>query len=191
MKLLVMGRSVNESRDAPHRYRLCANSYAPKFSLRGKQARVEARKMPVGHRLPIEQLEKPRNGSTPLPSPQPAVIQSKVAKVSPAIRSPRFQWKELASLLKAFSFRVLGRGSRPRANPGQLQAELSMDAVKVIRNDLNDADLEVVEVKKGKSLLQRDLVPRMSGLNPAAMKEKATASAFGKTATRVLAALHL
>src|SRR5258707_12524926 len=47
MQLLVMGRSVKESRDAPHRYRLCEQNFPPKFNSAKKQSAVETRNQPV------------------------------------------------------------------------------------------------------------------------------------------------
>src|SRR5436190_1931468 len=65
-----------------------------------------------------------------------------------------------------------------------LQEELSLDAVRVIRNDLNDADLEVVMVKERSSIAQPEL--KM----PAATNQKEI-SAVGKVTSRLLAALDL
>ena len=82
---------------------------------------------------------------------------------------------------------LVRRVSRPRvsiAKPNQLQPELSLDAVKVIRNDLSDADLEVVAVKKSNSAPQQELISLVT-------TKREAMSAVGRATTRLMAVLHL
>src|SRR5262245_39871392 len=157
MKLLVMGRSINESRDLRHRYRLSGRSHLPKFSLASKQTAVNAELVSVVSQLPVaapsEEVESGADGSAKLPLPEPRCCPAVATKRSKVTWLPRFGWKRLLMLIQAFNSKLMKRVSRPQsslAKPSQLQTELSLDAVRVIRNDLNDADLEVVVVGKTK-----------------------------------------
>src|SRR5262249_17328128 len=89
-----------------------------------------------------------KNPFTPrLDESVPAPVAEKKNAASPPVIAPAADkparaggWK---SRMNPF------RASEPIAPPmvGAVQAELSLDAVKVIRNDLADADIEVVPVK--------------------------------------------
>jgi hypothetical protein len=82
--------------------------------------------------------------AAPAPAPAPSMEAKKSVPpvaFTPAPRPPRaLSWTD-----KLNPFRT----PEPVAPPmvGAVQSELSLDAVKVIRNDLSDADIEVVPVK--------------------------------------------
>src|SRR5262249_19280693 len=150
MKLLLMGRSVDDSRDAPHRYRLCQKSFPPKFGLPKNQSVVDAGE-PVVASKALEAAPSKRFScviGAAMPQRQPQMVCSPKASLR-VRRLPRLDWKRAITFFEKLHFAFRRRISRPRiatVNPNSLQPELSLDAVKVIRNDLNDADLEVVSV---------------------------------------------
>ena len=189
MQLLVMGRSVKESRDAPHRYRLCEQNFPPKFNSAKKQREVEATNLPIvcvsEAATPLKKCEPEHERPVSKPGNVP-VNQPKRRK------GLRFAWlKEVAQqgarFLSKSALKFTQHSSRAPAaifSRPPLQEELSLDAVRVIRNDLSDADLEVVPVKERSSIAQPEL--KM----PATTKQTEI-SAVGKVTARLLAALDL
>ena len=188
MQLLVMGRSVKESRDAPHRYRLCEQNFPPKFNLAKKQSAVETRNQPVVCESEAATLLKKCDPEQEPTVPKPGKVPVSQPKRRKGIR---FAWlKEVMAQqgAKYFSKGALkltqhsARAPVTIFNRQPLQEELSLDAVRVIRNDLSDADLEVVTVKERSSIAQPEL--KM----PATTKQTEV-SAVGKVTSRLLAAL--
>ena len=92
---------------------------------------------------------------------------------SPPAGPPRFS-KQAGGWLRRLN-PFAWRGSRkpaaksapPRFSPAPLQGELSLDNVKVVRNDLSDADVEIIPVSK---------VNRSRSLRPAAEAEVSSRS---------------
>lgn len=129
-KLLSAGKSIFSSKN-PVKYREDKRVYLPKFN---------------GDKNPFapSAVETPPVAAEKQSSPSPAAAPS--AKTgghspAPAVRTTRGAgW---ASKFNPF------RDPEPPAPSmvGAVQAELSLDAVKVIRNDLADAEIEVVPVK--------------------------------------------
>jgi len=121
-KLLSAGKSIFGGKGKVS-YRENKSVYLPKFN---------ADKNPFTPR-PAE--------SAPAPVAETRII-SAPPMIKPAAAKPTraASWKDKLNLF---------RGSEPIAPPmvGAVQAELSLDAVKVVRNDLADADIEVVPVK--------------------------------------------
>ena len=191
MQLLVVGRSINESRDAPNRYRLCQKSFPPKFSLRKKQEEVGT--------LAATVTCQPKTAAPLKESKQPIGLmmpqreQPMAARKFGAIQLPRIDWSRLVSFFQKLSSVLKKCGSRPRilnAKPNQTQPELSLDAVKVVRNELNDSDLEVVAVKNEQSAPQQEMAPIRSGLKAMAFASQKTTSTVGRAAMRLMAVLH-
>ena len=192
-----MGRSINERRDAPHRYRFCAKSFPPKFGLPNKKPLFETDKRPADAQpsaaAPLKILSRMPSPAMP-PSQQQSISQPAAARSVRVRRLPRFNLRRLSAFFQQLYSALLRRISRPRistvkSNP--LQPELSLDAVKVIRNDLSDADLEVVAIKKCNPSPQQEMVPITSGLQSLAMTKREATSAVGRVTTRLMAVLNL
>ena len=122
------------------KYRENKRNYLPKFNAaKNPFVPKPAETVPA----PVVESKKPANPAPPVaftPAPKPVRALSWTDKLNP-FRTPD-----------------------PVAPPmvGAVQAELSLDAVKVIRNDLSDADIEVVPVKS-----QTVSVPEAPVLPPA------------------------
>ncbi|MGA2242745.1 MAG: hypothetical protein ABSH11_12040 [Verrucomicrobiota bacterium] len=137
-KLLVAGKSViNGSEEIL--YRANKHVYLPKFGLAQNpfkspdEAELAEPAKPVVETIaaPIKKIVTPVAAKTqkipPWP-PRPVRVTSWASKLNPI---------------------SMWRGSAPAAPsaPCPVQSELSLDSVKVVHNDLSDADVEVVPIK--------------------------------------------
>jgi hypothetical protein len=80
------------------------------------------------------------------------VVAATVAPAVPARKPKAFgEWVKKLNPLAYIPKRQAGRNaSRPKAGRTPVQGELSLEKVRVMRNDLNETDLEVVRVKPAK-----------------------------------------
>ena len=137
-KLLAAGKSIINGR-ANISYRANRHVYLPKFGLaqnpfklpdETKPAKPVAEAVAAPVAAPIKEVAPPVAAKTQkLPSlPRPARATSWASKLNPI---------------------SMWRGSAPAAQsaPAPVQSELSLDSVKVVHNDLSDADVEVVPIK--------------------------------------------
>ena len=117
-KLLAAGKSLVNGNESVQ-YRANKQVALPKFSV-PKQPLVHSSKPP---------------GTSAVPGGK---------EVAPAAPKPAASW---ASRLNPASV-WRGAPAEPRGQaPAQVQTELSLDSVKVVHNDLSDADVEVVPMK--------------------------------------------
>ena len=119
-KLLAAGKSIINGNGSIE-YRTNKQVALPKFSV---------------PKHPLVHSSKPSSGGdgAPRPAAPPAAADSKPAATWSSRFNPVSAW----------------RGARtPEPEPArpQVQAELSLDTVKVVHNDLSDADVEVVPIK--------------------------------------------
>lgn len=116
---------------------------------------AEAQPVPVEQRTKLEAPKVPEAPEASVPVP---------VKVVPARkRAPFGQWVKKLNPLKLLPAQMEGKKKSPRAGAGRpaVQAELSLEKVKVMRNDLSDADLEIMPAKP-------TILPGPSGLPDAA-----------------------
>jgi hypothetical protein len=133
-KLLVAGKSVING-CAEVSYRANRHVYLPKFGLaqnpfKSPDEAEPAKPVVEASAAPIKKVVTP--------------VAAKTQKIPPWPRPVRAtSW---ASKLNPIS---MWRGSAPAAPsaPCPVQSELSLDSVKVVHNDLSDADVEVVPIK--------------------------------------------
>jgi hypothetical protein len=136
-KLLVAGKSVING-CAEVSYRANRHVYLPKFGLAQNPFKSPDEAGPVEPAKPVvETIAVPiKKAVTP--------VAAKTQKIPPWPRPVRAtSW---ASKLNPIS---IWRGSAPAvpSAPCPVQSELSLDSVKVVHNDLSDADVEVVPIK--------------------------------------------
>ena len=135
-KLLVAGKSI-VSGCAEVSYRANKHVYLPKFVLTQNPFKSPAEAEPAG---------TGRRKPSPTPVKKTAApVAAKTQKMPPWPPGPA-RATSWASKLNPIS---IWRGSAPAAQsaPWPVQAELSLDSVKVVHNDLSDADVEVVPIK--------------------------------------------
>jgi len=134
-KLLVAGRSIKSGRDYLA-YRVNKHVYLPKFGQAQNPFKSPAPEETAAHE-PGTAAAPVRKIMTPL-----AAKTQKIPMLAPGpVRST--SW---VSLLNPMS---IWRGSQTEVpgSPSPVQSELSLDSVKVVHNDLSDADVEVVPIK--------------------------------------------
>ena len=134
-KLLVAGKSIINGR-AEVLYRANKRVYLPKFG---------STQNPFLPATGPEAVEPgPEAGIAPAPKAAPSTA-AKTQKLPPWPPGPA-RGTSWASKLNPIS---IWRESRPveKASPPPVQSELSLDSVKVVHNDLSDADVEVVPMK--------------------------------------------
>jgi len=174
LRLLTAGRSLVSVRDTESRYRLTTQRLLPQFG------------SPMS---PINPFES--SAGQVLSSPGTSLPTAKLGEASPKARvwgHARGSWLRVAGLWSAcriwpgvLTLRLTEKPAKQRAIPPLLkcpvQGELSLDRVRVVRNDLSDADLEVM--------------PARTSPAPAGLVGKSNARtewAWGRVARRLLPA---
>ena len=123
MQLLVAGRSLKTVKDQPSPYKMKQANLLPKFA--GKKADGEQEAAPAG----LRHGRGPEAGNSEQAMPTSADYPQPVIQVG--VKRPVLQgW---------YAFRKrLQRSRSSKVRP--VQAELSLDTVRVVRNDLRDGD---------------------------------------------------
>ena len=203
LRLLTAGKSLVGLRDAESRYRLTSQRLLPHFGparnpfssgAKDEPAQTEARS-PGTQSESVTPAAKP---GTLGPSGEPAAVLQKGAehRAVPARFDARnlavALWRSLAALLRGWQGKLRGLFARsggqaakraiPRFAEPPVQGELSLDRIKVVRNDLSDADLEVVSAKPSAAPAAPAPAPR------AVEKAEGTRSAWGRVTNRFLGA---
>ncbi len=133
MQLLTVGRSLSEARDRPHRFKVLSSAM-PTFGHPTDVERTQNGERPVAEPVKETAEHKTDLGEQTMKT-ETAQAGEKVEKESGMNAYPLGRWT-----LKANPFKSSIKPSRP---PG-VQGELSLEKVKVVRNDLSDSDLELV-----------------------------------------------
>ncbi len=153
LRLLTTGRSLVGIRDSETRYRVTRQRLLPRFGpaknpfgAKANKNLAEPDKGATGGEATLLRREKPSSGSRSL---VPAVlVGSQHRQFTGMLRSRaaalRNAW---AGRLGALLSRSRGKAvavAMSRSTRLPIQGELSLDHIKVVRNDLSDADLEVI-----------------------------------------------
>jgi hypothetical protein len=147
VRLLTAGKSLVGLTESVNRYRVTSQRLLPKF---------EAAKNPFHTSLyvkPQKPCEAPGNAGDLVPRALAAAPGSEpgmVAAGDPGPAGCRSFWNRRTGKLKAMFARrrpPAPSGVMPGLAKPLVQAELSLEAVQVMRNDLSDTDLEVVVAK--------------------------------------------
>jgi hypothetical protein len=144
LRLLSAGKSLVNIRDTEPRYRPTTQRLLPKFGSQGN---------PFCGRKAESPAESPAETPAPAQSPEARVLPAE----APVAASGRSFWARAEARASAWVAGLVERLQRRKEKPAKpaipqfskvpVQGELSLDRVRVMRNDLTDADLEVVAAK--------------------------------------------
>jgi hypothetical protein len=155
-RLLAAGKSLIGAQDASSRYRLDKKARLPRFGspknpfAAGQQAPTAVHAVSPHQTAATAELQVSVTGPAPSPPPPP------VTRLRRAARRLR-EWCVEANPIPRLAGPARSAFTvAPRFTSAPIQNELSLDAVKVVRNDLCEADLEIVPVK---AVRRADLVP--------------------------------
>jgi hypothetical protein len=203
LRLLTTSKSLVDLRDAENPYRLSSQRLLPHFG----PTRNPFTSRPKMDLTPTE-ARSPQvpGGTSPFvaktgslaPRREPAAVPQKRAEHRAV--SAKFDarilalalWRKLAGLLRWWMVKLGGLFARSDRKPAKsaiprfpkpaVQGELSLERIKVMRNDLSDADLELVPARM-------PAAPATSAPNlPAVEKAEVTRSVWGRVTTRFMGA---
>ena len=168
IRLLTTGRSLVNIPDGDSRYRVTSQRLLPHFGARPNpfSSGDKAEPTPTAPCTPAKHTLKP--GPPPTRVAPASVAEQETAPkskrgIQTAIAKARLRvlvavlWRWAAALLNGCKAKLAALFARrrlktakpaiPRFSKAPVQTELSLDQIKVLRNDLSDADLEVVPAK--------------------------------------------
>ena len=203
LRLLTTGKSLVGVSDEESRYRLTSQKLLPQFGparnpfssrAKAEPAQTEARS-PEDHGGNGASVARP---GLPDPRGEPAAVLQRAVEhraVSAKFDARNFAgalWRRIAALLSGWQAKLCGllalsggkaaKPAIPRFPKPPVQGELSLDRIKVMRNDLSDADLEIVPAKP-------PAAPAATAPASRAVEKPAGAkSAWGRVTTRILGA---
>jgi hypothetical protein len=162
LRLLTAGKSLVGLRDTEHRYSVARRGLLPKFASKKNPFRANPgaevgpssdKELPSGLSPSEASDVNSGNGDGPTALSTKAPIESLAPQAAP-LSSPHLREPipDGARRMSAVRWRALlpwiGRGTQkpaiPRFEKTMVQGELSLESVKVVRNDLSDSDLEIV-----------------------------------------------
>ena len=158
LRLLTTGKSLVDVSDAGGRYRVTSQRLLPQFGPVRNPFTSRAKAEPGQPEAPLREEHSP-NGAPgeACHVPGSGGRQAVEPASSNAHNFGEMLRLRMAALLRGWKARLAGWLARPRGKPAKtaiprftkppVQGELSLDRIRVVRNDLSDADLEVVPAK--------------------------------------------
>jgi len=152
MKLLSVSKSFAGGRNQPGRYKMVEQGLLPKFAPVGRPVSLAPKRESDGPAVKKEQNATPIGASNSLPESLFQGADPATDPVKAVAPTPRAAVCVNATAAPTNWFR-LGNNpfvNRPAGRPKPLtaaQTELSLDAVKPVRNDLSDSDLQIVPAR--------------------------------------------
>lgn len=156
LRLLTVGRSLGTIRDQPSRYKMTEQALLPKFGATKQSEIVESPRAEMN--LKAASAPSVEEKAIQKTAVEPAAAKEKGTKIMTAVETgfPAVNTAAAAEPKQAFPqgrwtiFRNPFGGALAKSKAAQapVQGELSLDAVKPVRNDLRDSDLEVIRVSR-------------------------------------------
>lgn len=164
LRLLTTGKSLVGLKDNGNRYSVARGGLLPRFGSKKNPFRASTRPDSVGESSPgcasaegapdqlAENPDDKSNGSDRSHTTPPASSNSTQQAPGNALSRPKpadttskglFGWTALMAWMRPKSLKK----SIPIFTKPMVQGEFSLEAVKVVRNDLSDSDLEIVPAK--------------------------------------------
>jgi hypothetical protein len=146
-RLLTAGRSLVGGHNSGVQYRMTSPKAMPKFGSAKNPFRSTASPETITDEAPqpgpvVQPVAREQEPVKPVASPAPATVGQ-------ALKAPSRVSRWSAKLWGWLSRRrpKLASSAVPKFQKLPVQTELSLDRIKVLRNDLSDADLEIVTAK--------------------------------------------
>jgi hypothetical protein len=139
-KLLAAGKSIISSH-VTDRYRTNKQVYLPKFANPANPFKPQVQSAPVPVSTP--KVDAALVGAKTRPLPTLAMPLEKTEKTEKSEKTALSGWVSKISAVSVWS----GWKAEVKAQQPAVQSELSLESVKVIHNDLSDADVEMVPIK--------------------------------------------
>jgi len=203
LRLLTTGKSLVGVKDDESRYRLTSQRLLPQFgparnpfSSRGNSDPVQTETRSPrdcgGNGAAGERLNVPSSSGEPAAALQRGANNRTVSASASGHGLTDALRLKTAALLGGWRARLIGLLKRPRGETAKpaiprftkqpVQGELSLDKIRVVRNDLSDADLEVVPAASPAALASA--APGLQTGERAGVAE----STWGRVATRIFGA---
>ena|SRR5579859_4520164 len=200
LRLLTAGKSLVGLKDTGSRYNVPRRGLLPQFSAKKNPFRAStrpefnpsttARRAPEGESTGQASEDLENAGHPVLADP---VVPERESSLPVAVAAARVQkTADKGELLGSRGFRWIAslpwmrpkveKTAIPRFTKAMVQGELSLDAVRVVRNDLSDTDLEIVPAKRTEAILEPKTVC------PAAPIAAPPESAWDQVAGRIVGA---
>ena len=191
LRLLTAGKSLVGLKDTASRYNVASRGSLPQFSPKKNPFRASTRAEFNPGAQPEAQAEAnsvertaedpltPAPTAVPVLAPPPAALPASVPPSKPADKARAHSlW---AALLPWRRSKVEKPGI-PRFIKPMVQGELSLDTVKVVRNDLSDTDLEIVPARRPGA------IPKPAPVRQAEPGAASMAEGWGEVAGRAVVA---
>ncbi len=172
MKLLTVGQSLRGLSKEQNPYKINEQHFLPKFAPVGRPVSLAPPKEKLLQAVPVYSALP----ATPVATPTKRTVKIATNVNGPAVfavQRPAKVAREEQGWRSWFSF--FGR-FKPHARRPLVQGEMTLETLKVVRNDLSEADLEVVPAK---------LAP-IAEPAPAANDTQATCSVWSRAAAQFL-----
>lgn len=172
-RLLTAGKSLVGGQEVTSRYRMHEHLRLPKFiSPRNPFATEAGAAKAASHEAEVESKRPVRVASAP-PASTDAPPERAVHRESPGGANRRLSqwWDRVNPFSRAASATQRVEALNPCFSKGSVQGELHLDRVRVVRNDLCDADLEIVPAKKSPAPDKR--APSVAHVGPTASTDSA------------------
>ena len=143
MKLLTVGQSLRGLSKEENPYKINEQHFLPKFAPVGRPVSLAPPKERLAQAVPVYSALR----ATPVATPTKRTVKIATTEKGPAVyavKRPASAAKEAKGWRSLFSFFVR---SKPRVRRPLVQGEMTLETLKVVRNDLSEADLEVVPAK--------------------------------------------
>jgi len=162
MRFLAAGRTLVGIKTDSGRYKVSGKHLLPAFGA-GRRNPFGSRPEPTAKPVAASAIAQP---ATPTPVVPESVSSSEPSWLSVTIGSGVEATRRAFSKILSFP-RKAKSPPVPRFPKAPVQCELSLDRVRVVRNDLSDADLEVVPAQRQKA---PSLQPSVTGTDQAGAK---------------------
>ena len=146
-QLLPVGKSFLGMRDEKSPFEMPREGVLPIF---GNSPRFQPKNEPSA-KLHQSQAEPPRQIALPIDPPERRLAEDEAPSGASPVSKPKRSW------LSRLTFGLLGKAP---TEGNLVQAELKLDKVRVVRNDLREADLELVIRKKKSPVFNPQHAPR-------------------------------